>query len=320
MGASQVAYAPQGYSNPFGSYSFNGQHQVTASPEEQTGISTRQQLLNQLLPDLNTTSDAQAKQIAQYQNTLQNQLINNSLPQYRGEMMARGLGGSTAYGTGLSDLFTKAANQGILGANDLYTQALTNKLSSGNFLESGLQNAFNRQAQIGQQGQAYNQQMFDVQNANASRMLQGDVANAQMKAAQQQAMMQGIGQLVGLGTMGLMGGGGMSFGNIGKNLGSLFGMGQGAAGGGGTGGSSGMSQDMLYGWADPSRFISQGANISVPFMGGAGTGYKNYQIPTVDYNGFSRVAGAQQGNPYTLGDNTFSPYRSVNPNWGNYYK
>ena len=197
----QVSFSPRSYENiPFGKYEYkNGGFVTTPSESEGKAISLRQQMIQELLPELNTTSDARAGQISNYSDLFTNKILEKSLPMFTGDQYARGLAGSTSYNRGYMDIINDAIQRGLFAGEDLYKSDEASKLSTGQFLESGLQNAFNRLMGITQEGRAGNDQYFNIQNQNANRVQAADQFNGQVNLAQDQAKLGAVGDLAGLG-------------------------------------------------------------------------------------------------------------------------
>ena len=215
--APQVSYSPNPFSiDQFGRFAFeDGQNITIPSPAEATGISLRQSLINELLPEVGRTSDQRATQIQSYSDLFTKTLLDKALPQYKGQYTARGLEGSTAEARGYNDLLTQAITQGIFAGQDLFTQDETTKRANLGSLEGGLQEAFNRLLGISQQGQAFNQQKFDLETANANRQFEANQLNFQQEVARRNQSIQSLADLSRLGgqffqTGGATSGGGRS--------------------------------------------------------------------------------------------------------------
>lgn len=202
IGESIVPYTPQNYYSPFGSVTYQGgAMNVNPSAEYGQQISTRQRLINELLPELDATRGGQNQRIQNMTDLLNQQLLQYAEPQMYGSFAARGMGDSTLANNSLNDLRIKAANQAIFGGQDLYNQELQNMLATGGFLQGGLNDIYQQMMGIGNQGQANNQQYFGVQNANADRLLQGNMANAKLANDRNAGMMNDLGNLGAMAAM-----------------------------------------------------------------------------------------------------------------------
>jgi len=195
VGESIVPYSPQSISSPFGNVSYSGGTNIQASPEYQQQISTRQRLINELLPELGMTRNQQNSRIQNYTDLLNQQLLKYAQPAMYGQFASRGMADSTLANNALNDLYIKAANQSIFAGEDLYNNELNRMLQSGQFLQGGLNDIYTQLMGLAGEGRAQNQQMFDVQNANANRLLQGNTANAQLAADRNSQMWSGLGML-----------------------------------------------------------------------------------------------------------------------------
>src|SRR3990167_6796368 len=195
--APQVSYSPNPFSiDQFGRFAFeDGQNITIPSPAEATGISLRQSLINELLPEVGRTGEERAGQIKSYSDLFTKTLLDKAMPELKGQYTARGLEGSTAESRGYNDLLTQAITQGIFAGQDLYTQDETTKRANLGSLEGGLQEAFNRLLGISQQGQAFNQQKFDLETANANRQFEANQLNFQQEVARRNQSIQSLADL-----------------------------------------------------------------------------------------------------------------------------
>jgi len=238
MQAAQVEYSPRWFDIPeFGKFSYDGGGFTTkASPNESTAINLRQQIINQLLPDLGVTGEQRAGQIKTLSDTFTKRILDKALPTMTGAYTSRGLEGSTAERRGLTETINDAVQRGLFAGEDLKIQDEASKISRLGSAESGLQNAFNRLLGISQQGNALNDQYFNVMNQNAGRQQQANLANYQTALKDYYANQDsgGIGDLFGLAgggfsdlldVIGLGGGGG------GDLFSNIFGTAEKAAGG-----------------------------------------------------------------------------------------
>ena len=209
--APQVPYSPSPFSiDQFGRYSFEGGENITkASPAEATGISLRQSLINELLPELGPAGFGTGGMGSTFADLFTKKILEKGMPELKGQYTSRGLEGSTAESRGYNDLLTQAITQGIFSGQDLVR-------SNVGALEGGLQEAFNRLLGITQEGRALNQQKFDLQTANANRQTTADVynvaADVKRRGAEtdQFANLSGLGGLLSFAPKG--GGGGIVFG------------------------------------------------------------------------------------------------------------
>lgn len=143
------------------------------------------------------TQPMQNERINRLSDLMNERIMRYAEPQMYGSFAARGMGDSTLANNALNDLRMKAAESAIFGGEDLYNQQLQRQLQAGQFLQGGLNDIYQWLTGMGQESRANNQQMFDLQNANAQRLLQGNAANAQMA----QSRMGDIGKLAGTAMM-----------------------------------------------------------------------------------------------------------------------
>src|SRR3990167_975420 len=227
--APQVPYSPSPFSiDQFGRYSFEGGENIKkASPAEATGISLRQSLINELLPELGPAGFGTGGMGSTFADLFTKKILEKGMPELKGQYTSRGLEGSTAESRGYNDLLTQAITQGIFSGQDLVR-------SNVGALEGGLQEAFNRLLGITQEGRALNQQKFDLQTANANRQTTADVYNVAADVTRRNADTNALGNLAGLGGLLAFGGGGGGGTNVGgQALGSTLSKTGGATSGGG---------------------------------------------------------------------------------------
>ena len=209
--AQKVEYSPKPLQfDNFGRYSYDGQHNIKASDEESANIRTRQQIIASLLPELGTTGDMRSGQIKNFGDIFTQRLLEHALPRFRGDFYGRGLEGSTSYARGFADLLSDAAQRGIFAGEDLLARDEQSKINRLGSAESGLQNAFARLLSIGNMGQSFNNQMFNIDNQNANRQTQVDQINATYDFTNNQGGLNDIANLASLGGMLAFGGGGGS--------------------------------------------------------------------------------------------------------------
>ena len=228
VSAPQVDFNPKGYSIPeFGDFSYEGGKFVTKpSAAESKGITTRQSLINELLPEVGKTTDQRAGQINGYRDLFTKKILEQAMPLFDSEVYGKGLQGSSAQGTGMSELLNDAVERGLFAGEDLQARDETSKLQRGQFLEGGLQQAFQRLLGISQEGTSLNNLFFNNENANANRAFQASGANANIDATNKQAKLGAFGDLAGLGSLlafaklsggGSSGGDGASLPGVGSN-------------------------------------------------------------------------------------------------------
>lgn len=236
----KVEFSPKSFElSPFGKYEYsNGGFTTKPSAAEEKGITLRQQLINELLPEIGKPSDARASQINQYGDLFTQKILEQAIPMFAGDQYKRGLAGSTSYNRGYEQLLTDAIEKGLFAREDLYNNDLNNQINAGNFLEGGLQNAFNRLLSISQQGKSNNDQYFAVQESNANRQQAANQFNAQNQIATNNAKTSAFGDIAALAGTSAFGGGGFGGQQTAGTTLSKTGSG-GSSGGGGSGGGAG---------------------------------------------------------------------------------
>lgn len=197
-----MSYSPKPLTfEDFGSYKYDGgQHLVAPSDAEKAGITTRQSIINSLLPDLGMTGEQRAGQIANFSDLFTQRLLQQALPRFTGDFYKRGLEGSTAYSKGFGDLLAEAAQRGIFAGEDLMARDEQSKINRLGAAESGLQNAFSRLLNIANTGKSFNDQYFAVETGNANRQAQFDLQNLQNAFSTQQGGLNDLGNLAALGS------------------------------------------------------------------------------------------------------------------------
>lgn len=201
--AEQVEFAPKDFElSPFGESVYEGGRFITRpSGVESQGISTRQRLINELLPELGKTNEQRAGQIQQFTDLFTKKLLDQALPLIKGSFTSRGLEGSTAEGRASVDAINDSIERGIFAGEDLIIRDEQSKLGRLGGLEAGLQQAFNRLLGISQQGKALNDQFFQVENANADRRQSANVQNASLAQQNNQNKFGALGDIAGLGSL-----------------------------------------------------------------------------------------------------------------------
>ena len=208
---SEIPFTPPSYNmQPFGRIDYSGGvYTYTPSEAEMTGMTTRQRLINSLLPEVGLTSPERSKQIEETGATFTKRLMDEAMPYYKGIYASRGLQGSKGEASGLAKLAAEASQRGILAREDLFSQDEATKRANLAALERGLQEAYQRGSGIASQEGKYADQYFDIAKKNS------DIQWANQIAAYNQAMQNYMDKL---GAWQDIGGAG------GAILGSYFGM------------------------------------------------------------------------------------------------
>lgn len=246
-----TSYGNLNYAN--GAYNYS-----SADPSGDAEMAT---LRDAIGSHLGITGSEQLAQNQDWQTAFTNAALKNSAPQLSNQMFNAGLGGSSAYGTAMGDLYSNVGTQAVLNGQQLNlanTQSLQNSFNAVNGAYGQNQNYALNLANVGA-GYNTNANAQATQRYNASLPYTATVNNNQG---------QGFGQLVGAG---LGAAGGAFFGNpiLGAQLGSAVGggvdsgMGNQSFGGGLiNGGLSGLSALNSAGFFSPSPLQAGGAGFS----------------------------------------------------------
>jgi hypothetical protein len=206
----------------------------TSGLDQQT-MNQAKQIRQQLISALGVNRDEGNSQY--YQNTYNKELLRQSQPQLENALIGRGMGGSSVYGNALSDLFSKAATQSVLGRQ----QYQSNEQGMNINQLSALQNYLQQENQTGLNmlGLGAN---YDIQNQRLAQEMYNTQLPYLAKVNQEDGTPWGsIGSLAGagLGALFALPTGGMSVAagaglgsSLGRSAGGLFGGGSNSGGGG----------------------------------------------------------------------------------------
>lgn len=172
--------APTGFNTPYGSVSYSGTQQgnqtgtqgqqssggfyngnYTYNSADPSGDLELQTMRDALTASLTPTGPGNLSQTQDWQTAFTQAALKNAAPQLSNQLFNAGLGGSSAYGNALGDLYSNTATQAVLNAQSMAnsaTQTNTNSLNSVN-------------SAIGQnQNYALNlQQLANTYNTNANQ-------------------------------------------------------------------------------------------------------------------------------------------------------
>ena len=253
------APTPTNFNTPYGNLNYaNGAYNYTsANPANDAEIST---LRDALSSSLAATGPGGVANTQAWQDAYSAAALKNSAPQLSNQLFNAGLGGSSAYGNAMGDLYSNTAQNAVLNGQQLNlanTQSNQNSFNSINSAYQGNQQYGLNLAQLGAnyntQQQQLAQQLYGMQLPYQASVTPGSNNGA-------------AGSLIG-GAIGGIGGavlGGPAGASAGYSIGSGIG---GTIGGGNatTGGSQAMSGiNSLYGagFFSPSPLQASGAGFS----------------------------------------------------------